>query len=348
MKCQFCGGKIGFLRSFWDQQFCSPEHQKKARAKSARQTRENSWIYGDEDLYPVYEVLHEKRREKPNEKLQKTQAAAAMTIAIVLVFVLTFSWLSGQGSTGAPPVAADSPSLIGDLKKSSGGGASAFSRWLDSLGSSMPSKPLVRIRDDFKGGLDSWTGTPLSAAIARASSDSSGWSWNNGVARPGRLRLWKPSSELSDYKLEFESVIEKRAVSWTYRSTDLSNYYATKLILRRPTPTPSFEIVRYAVVKGQQVGSVRLPLPVTLTNQSIQHLETRVKGDQFTTYLNGQLVDTWADARFKKGGIGFFSDPGEQAAIHWVNVTEEREGILGRLLSLAFFVNPALTAVPLY
>lgn len=348
MKCSFCGAKIGVLRSLVDQQYCSSDHKKKAKAKSARQARENSWIYGDEDLYPVYEVLTQTRRAKPSEKLQKTQAAAAMAIAVVLIFVLTFSWLSGQGGTGAPPTpAAAAPSLVGDLKKPGAGAPSGFGRWLDGLSNSLPAaKAPVNIRDDFKSGLDNWVGAPLSATVARSS--ESGWSWNNGIARPGRLRIWKPSAELADYKLEFEGVIEKRAVSWTYRSADLANYYATKLVLKRPTPTPTYEIVRFAVVAGRQINAVRLPLPPTLTGHAVQHIETRVKGSQYTTFLNGQVIDNWSDSRIKKGGVGFFSEPGEQAAIHWVNVTEESDGILGKLLSLAFFVNPALTAVPLH
>lgn len=267
-----------------------------------------------------------------------------MGIAVVLVFVLTFSWLSGQGASGAPMVT-EGPSLVGDLKRATGE-ASAIGRWFDGLKNVLPSKAPVRLRDDFRGGLESWTGAPLSAAVVRDVRDF-GWSWNNGVARPGRLRLWTPSIGLADYKLEFEGVIEKRAVSWTYRASDLNNYYANKLILKRPAPQPAFEIVRYSMVAGHQVNSVRLPLPLGLTNQSVYHLETRVKGDQFTTLLNGQVVDTWSDKRFTKGGVGFFSEPGEQAAIHWVNVSEEREGFLGRIFSLAFFVNPSLQMVAL-
>jgi hypothetical protein len=58
------------------------------------------------------------------------------------------------------------------------------------------------------------------------------------------------------------------------------------------------------------------------------------------TKVNGQIVDTWSDTRLKRGGVGFFSDRGESAAIHWVDVREEREGIFGRLFAMGFFVSP--------
>ena len=81
-------------------------------------------------------------------------------------------------------------------------------------------------------------------------------------------------------------------------------------------------------------------------NASLFHVEMKVRGGSFVTYLNGQVIDTWSDSRLKKGGIGFFADAGEVAAIHWVNVDEQRTGLLGSVLSLGFFVGPAVQFGP--
>jgi hypothetical protein len=40
-----------------------------------------------------------------------------------------------------------------------------------------------------------------------------------------------------------------------------------------------------------------------------------VRGDKFSTYVQGKLVDFWTDSKIKLGGAGFFSDAGERASI---------------------------------
>jgi hypothetical protein len=57
-----------------------------------------------------------------------------------------------------------------------------------------------------------------------------------------------------------------------------------------------------------------------------------VRGDRFLTSVNGQLISSWLDGRLGTGGVGFFSEAGEQAAIKWVSVSE-RDSMLGRFLS---------------
>ena len=44
------------------------------------------------------------------------------------------------------------------------------------------------------------------------------------------------------------------------------------------------------------------------------------------------LVSSWMDSRLTTGGVGFFAESGEQAAIKWVSVSE-RDSMLGRFLS---------------
>ncbi len=304
--------------------------------------------YGDEDLYPVEEVMGLQRPEASENKdgLQKMQAGVATAISIVLLFVLAYSWMTGQGGN-AEPNGGDRNPLVGDIARSTDRASSGL---LSGLRDLMPARPPIHLKEDFKGSMDNWLGAPLSAAMARTPNlRELGWNFDNGLVRPGRLRIWQPSIDLSDYKMEFEGTIEKRAMSWTYRSINLDNFYASKIVVRRPGPIPSLEIVRYAMLDGKEGVRSRLPLPMNVmsANSTLFHVETKVRGGQFTTYLNGQLIDTWSDARLKKGGVGFFAEAGEVAAIHWVNVEEERAGLFGRVLSLGFFVGPAVQFGPI-
>jgi hypothetical protein len=304
--------------------------------------------YGDEDLYPVDEV-EGLRRPDPDEGkdgLQKMQTAVATGISIVLLFVLAYSWITGQGGN-AEPNATDRAGLVGELTRTSDRASSGL---LSGLRDLMPARPPIHLKEDFRGTMDNWMGAPLSAAVARSASlRDLGWSFDNGMVRPGRLRIWQPSIDLSDYKMEFEGTIEKKAMSWTYRSVNLDNFYASKIMIRKAGPIPTLEIVRYAMLDGKEGGRMRLPLPMNVqsANSSMFRVEMKVRGGQFTTLLNGQVIDTWTDAHLKKGGVGFFAEAGEVAAIHWVNVEEERAGLLGHVLSLGFFVGPAVQFGPM-
>ena len=180
----------------------------------------------------------------------------------------------------------------------------------------------IDIQDDFRSGLSQWTGPP-------------GWanSWTydaTGFARPGRLALLAGSAPLSDYRLEFLAEIDKKAVAWVFRAVDGRNYYAYKLIESKHETGAVFSIVRYAMVGGHERMRIQLPLPVTTTAKSMFRIRQEIRGDQFTTYLDGRVIDTWSDAALASGGFGFFADPGETAYIRWVDVAYQ-DDTLGRI-----------------
>ena len=56
-------------------------------------------------------------------------------------------------------------------------------------------------------------------------------------------------------------------------------------------------------------------------------------GNQFTTYLQGQLIDTFTDDRLKEGGVGFYSPRGDKSYLRWVQVKHQYDYI-GRLCAL--------------
>ncbi len=348
MKCQFCGTNLGLVRRLFDREYCSSDHRKRSSARSARDSRDHLSYYGDEDLYPVDEVMALQRPEGQENKdgLQKMQAGVATAISVVLLFVLAYSWVTGQGGN-AEPSGGDRNPLVGEIARSADRTSSGV---LSGLRDLMPARPPIHLKENFKGNMDNWLGAPLSAAMARSPNlRDLGWNIDNGLVRPGRLRIWQPSVDLTDYKMEFEGSIEKRAMSWTYRSVNLDNFYASKIVVRKAGPMPTLEIVRYAMLDGKETARTRLPLPMNAitANATLFHIELKVRGQQFTTFLNGQNIDSWSDSRLKKGGVGFFSEAGEVAAIHWVNVDEERPGLLGHVLSLGFFVGPAVQFGPI-
>jgi hypothetical protein len=180
----------------------------------------------------------------------------------------------------------------------------------------------VDLQDDFRSGLSQWTG-------------SAGWSnsWTydeTGFARPGRLALLAKSMPLTDYRLEFLAQIDKKAVAWVFRASDARNYYVCKLMEAKRGTGSGYSIVRYAVINGRERMRTQLPLPVVATPKTMLRVRQEIRGDQFTTYLDGQEIDTWSDSSLTKGGFGFFADPGETAYIRWVNVAYQDDA-LGRL-----------------
>jgi hypothetical protein len=95
-----------------------------------------------------------------------------------------------------------------------------------------------------------------------------------------------------------------------FRAADSRNYYACKLLESKRGTGAVFSIVRYAMVDGHERLRIQLPLPVTATARSMFRVRQEIRGDQFTTYLDGRVIDTWSDASLPTGGFGFFADPG--------------------------------------
>jgi hypothetical protein len=185
-------------------------------------------------------------------------------------------------------------------------------------------RAVVDVRDDFRSGLSRWTGGPGWAGS---------WSYDpTGFARPGRLALLSGSLPMDDCRLEFLAQIEKKAIGWVYRAADTRNYYAMKLVASKPGPSAVYSIVRYAVIDGHQKSRIQLPLPITASSKTMFRVRQEIRDAQFSTYLDGQLVDTWSDATLARGGVGFFADPGESSYIRWVEVTHNDDP-LGRLCS---------------
>ena len=165
-----------------------------------------------------------------------------------------------------------------------------------------------------------------------------------GKTRVGsNLRLWKSSSTLHNYQMEFQGTLEKTSLSWAFRASENGDHYAAKLSIIKPGPLPNAGLVRYSMVSGRELDKVQLPLMVTLERGAAYRIRVSVQDDHFITYLNGQMISSWTDDRLHRGGVGFFDDPDDPQKVSWVSLSE-RDSFLGRMLAhFSFFTAPGFT-----
>jgi hypothetical protein len=291
------------MRRLVDRQFCCDDHRRKSRLASARLARDLEEDYNDWLV-------------SAGAKKKGSSFGAGSVVLLILGAVLLVMFLpSGEQRPMAPPSYLPPTTALGDK-----------------LARALPSNGSLSLREEFRVDLRNWQSP---AEIAK-----DGWQRrSSGPVEVGRLRLWKPTLALSDYNVEFEAQIEAKALGWAYRATDPGNYYATKINLSRQGNQQRAEILRYVVAGGKQTGRAQLPIPLVVVENMVYGVRLAVKGDRFTTTVNGQVVDSWSDRRFSRGGIGFFSEPGEKALLHWVAVSEPKS-MLERLLSFGLIMPP--------
>jgi hypothetical protein len=154
-----------------------------------------------------------------------------------------------------------------------------------------------------------------------------GWTTNWGTDAANnkgkQISLYRPTMAISDYRIEVQGQIEKKALGWIFRAHDPKNYYVIKLEWLKPgveDPIPA--LVKYAVIDGKETTHTQVLLPlenVTLT--TMFKIRTDVKGDKFTTWVNDKRVDYWNDDRITVGGAGLYAEANERAVIKSTNIT---------------------------
>jgi len=165
------------------------------------------------------------------------------------------------------------------------------------------------LEEHFDAGLHNWVG------------GAGDWKVDVAGVRAASLALYSPSLEISNYLLEFLTRIEVRGVTWVFRAANLTDYYKATLAV---APGGGYEFRRCAVIGGDaEAAAVRAVPPASPapTGKTAVTLRTRVAGSEFTVSLDGQVIDTWTDARLPAGGIGFVGAPEERARLYWVKVT---------------------------
>jgi hypothetical protein len=150
------------------------------------------------------------------------------------------------------------------------------------------------------------------------------WKLDIAGVRTGSLALFGPSIELDDYDLEFLARIDHHSINWVYRAHDFNEYFQGSIAV---APGGGFTFSRASVAGGVRSPAVTLPIhpPSAATpspgGKTALTVRMRLRGSEFTLYLDGRAVDTWTDARFPVGGIGFVGTPDDRARLYWVRLT---------------------------
>lgn len=299
MRCLYCRKQIGTFRRVVDREFCSSEHRRRFHTSSARALRDAGELLSDYDDYlAVVEQPRKAAAAKPGARFSMVTAAM---VGLVLGLSL---WIVPSGPMPVPG---------SQLRYSLA--SNPFSQRIRSF---IPETNKINLKHDFRMGLGEWLGSSRENEVA-------------GVLHTSGLRLWKPTLRLTDYQLEFQASIERRAVGWAFRAHDMENYYGAKLSLGGRDGTRS-EIERFVVLAGREASRVRLPIPVSIHPDTLYRVRMRVKGDQFVTSLDGQVIDSWRDRRLRTGGVGFLAERGEQASVRWVSLSEP-DSFLSRIFA---------------
>ncbi len=184
----------------------------------------------------------------------------------------------------------------------------------------------AHLGDDFQDGMAAW-GAPEHALPP-------GWTRNpDGYVTTGKLALFQPTLDYTDYRFEFFGQIESKSMDWAVRASDDTNYYAMKFATEGKGPHASMTIVHYPVVAGKKGRRVVTPLNIMADDHTPYRVAVDVRGDRITTSVEGQEIDSFEDATLSRGGIGFFAEAGERARLYWIKVSKN-EDWLGRVCAL--------------
>ena len=314
MHCLYCRGKIGLLRRLTDSEYCGPDHRVKMRALSARALRDQREIGDDyEDLSTVFVKPIDGLSSRTNQANTSTGSTVIFTLFMLGALVVGTLGLPESGSSNSP-------------RARSLGSFTSFRATLRSYAT-------IKVTDDFKKGLNSWV------SAGPALSHLKEWSYRDGFVRPGRLRLLKDSIKMTNYQIEFVGEVEQKGLSWAYRAKDSRNFYASKIVVSKRGALPTADLVRYAVINGTEHARKLIPLPVVARADALYKVQMTVRANDFSTIVNGSMVDTWSDSRLPSGGVGFFADQGEVATLRYVTITD-KDTLVGRALSYLGFLRP--------
>jgi hypothetical protein len=326
MMCFLCGKEISWLRTMVDRQYCSVEHRKEARLASANALRE------EDEEHEIWSVAHTRKKGagRGNSSSQTASVFAFLALGVLLVAMLMLPGNSVPRGNTFPTGSTDPGTREG-----------LFERAASSVGELVRDSAPVTLHQDFRTGLGDWTIAALKAGTHV--DDPHDWKipTTPTLIAPGSLRIWARSTNLENYQMEFQGQIEKRSLSWAFRASNAANYYAAKIVITKPGPQPNAGLVHYAMLGGHEFDRVQLPLPLTLERGESYQVRVAVQDDRFVTYLNGQVISTWIDARLKRGGIGFFADNDDEQRVSWVNLSEH-DSFMGRMLAhFSLFIIPA-------
>jgi hypothetical protein len=149
-----------------------------------------------------------------------------------------------------------------------------------------------------------------------------GWAGDPIGLHTGRqITIYRPSLKLSDYRFEFQGQIDTKSLGWIFRAADPENYYAMKLELVSPELPLTVVLYKYMVLKGRQVQVGRVPIEVSVKNDTVFSVRLDVRGPKFSAYVQGQPVDVWTDDQLRTGGVGFLNERSERGKVKSVSLS---------------------------
>jgi hypothetical protein len=176
------------------------------------------------------------------------------------------------------------------------------------------------------------------AAEVRTTPRTGGWTRqpvtrvDPGFNRTRELIIYRPSLKATDCRFEFNWRVDGTGAGWVFRAKDTANYYAMRIKVLRPGPSPTISVEHFTVYRGIEGAHAEKVLVVSM-NGPVLHIRTDLAGPSFALYIGGNAAEYWTDTRLTSGGLGFFEDWRQGADVEAVRMsfapgTEiQREGL---------------------
>ena len=150
--------------------------------------------------------------------------------------------------------------------------------------------------------------------------------------------------QLTDYDVETWAEIVNKGFGLVFRAAGPRSYHALNFMTQGSGATVSIAGERYKVIDGNP--SARHPIhgPIPVWKEGSCRTRLQARGDSFSLYVDGQLVDYWLDGRLKSGGVGLFCGPAERARIVWMRVSHQTD-LAGKLCAWVSALSIAASGV---
>ena len=153
----------------------------------------------------------------------------------------------------------------------------------------------------------------------------------------GENALTRIGAEWTDYDYGFGAIPYQTGgggryaqAGWFFRAESQGTSYAW-IIGNYPHPgAPDGNLTKVVFDDGAYKSVEVVPLPFEIRAGQEYQVRISVRGDVFTTYVDGTQVDQTTDATHARGRVGFRQDPGESASFDDVLVTAPDGTVLFR------------------
>lgn len=152
-----------------------------------------------------------------------------------------------------------------------------------------------------------------------------GWSTDYTTDDAGKrvrqLSFYRPSMQISDYRVEFQAEIEYKAVGWAVRASNTKSYWGLKLFQEGGR----VKLRRFSVSDGKEGTPTDTDLPFPSNPGMVFKVRTDVVGPKFAVTVNDQKVEEWLDTQIALGGFGVANEGAERGQIRSIQLWHLRE-----------------------